>query len=67
MLKSGGGEIERGLHYGKQTYDSDQSQWPLYQPVSKLEAFPQTSGSLSFCLCKGDDITRMHQTNFGFS
>ncbi|CAL8082189.1 unnamed protein product [Orchesella dallaii] len=46
--RSGATDIERGLHYGKQTYDTDQSKWPLYQPVAKLEAFPQTSGEAEY-------------------
>lgn len=45
LYKSGATDIDRGLHSGKQAYDTDQSQWPLYQPVSKLEAYPQTSGT----------------------
>lgn len=46
-LMSGGDDVERGLNYGTQTYDTDKSKWPLYQPVPKLESFPQVSGILN--------------------
>ena len=42
--KSGGQEIERFVMHGKQDFDSDQSQWPLYQPISKIEGKIQASG-----------------------
>jgi len=43
-FKSGSQEIERNLMYGKQDYDTDKSEWPLYQPIPKLEARVQASG-----------------------
>ncbi|ODM92327.1 Abscisic-aldehyde oxidase [Orchesella cincta] len=48
LNRSGATDIERSLHYGKQTYDSDQSQWPLYQPIPKLEAYAQASGEAEY-------------------
>lgn len=43
-LQSGGDDVERALNTASQTYDTDRSKWPLYQPVPKIESFPQTSG-----------------------
>lgn len=44
-LRSGAGDIERFLTHGSQNYDTDKTEWPLNQPVSKLEATIQVSGS----------------------
>ncbi|ODM88520.1 putative aldehyde oxidase-like protein, partial [Orchesella cincta] len=43
-IKSGADEIPRGNNKGTQVFDSDRKQWPLNQPVTKIESFPQTSG-----------------------
>jgi len=52
-LRSGAKDIERGLNYGKQTYEVDKSMWPLYKPMPKLEAKAQVSGlSISIALFK---------------
>jgi len=43
-LRSGAGDIEHGVTSGRQSYDTDKKEWPLNQPVSKLEATIQCSG-----------------------
>ncbi|ODN04993.1 Xanthine dehydrogenase [Orchesella cincta] len=47
-LRTGADDVERGLNIGTQTYDTDKSKWPLYQPIPKLESFPQVSGEAEF-------------------
>lgn len=51
-LRSGAKDIERNLTSGKQTYDTDKSEWPLSEPIIKLEAVPQCSGSFKPALIK---------------
>lgn len=44
--KGAGSEIDRYLMSGKQEFgDGDRSQWPLYQPIAKLEAKFQAAGT----------------------
>lgn len=38
--------MDRGLNTGIQTFDTDKSKFPLYQPIPKLESFPQVSGKI---------------------
>lgn len=45
--RSGGAELERPLCTGTQIYQTNQSQYPLTEPVNKLEALKQTSGKLN--------------------
>lgn len=44
QLASGGKDLIRPLSSGKQLFDTDKSEWPLTQPVPKLEALAQCSG-----------------------
>jgi hypothetical protein len=43
-LQSGAADIEHGVTYGRQVYDTDKRDWPINQPVTKLEATIQASG-----------------------
>ncbi|XP_021947093.1 xanthine dehydrogenase/oxidase [Folsomia candida] len=47
-IKSGGQDLEHGPMSGKQTFESDQKEWPLYQPIPKLEAAVQASGEAEY-------------------
>ncbi|CAL8110877.1 unnamed protein product [Orchesella dallaii] len=47
-IKSGAMDVERGLNVGYQTYDTDRSKWPLYQPIPKIESYPQASGEAEY-------------------
>ncbi|OXA40303.1 putative aldehyde oxidase 1 [Folsomia candida] len=46
-LRSGGQDLEHGPMSGQQTFDSDQKEWPLYQPIPKIEAAVQASGGFA--------------------
>ncbi|CAG7709161.1 unnamed protein product, partial [Allacma fusca] len=46
--KSCSTDIERGPNHGKQTYEFDKSEHPLYEPVMKLEAPFQCSGEAEY-------------------
>lgn len=47
-LRSGADDLPRDLNTGLQTFDTDRSKWPLYQPIPKIESFPQTSGEAEY-------------------
>uniref|UniRef100_A0A1L8DXU8 Indole-3-acetaldehyde oxidase n=2 Tax=Nyssomyia neivai TaxID=330878 RepID=A0A1L8DXU8_9DIPT len=47
-FKSGGSLIERPLSSGKQSFDTYKDNWPLTQPVEKLEALIQCSGEIKY-------------------
>lgn len=47
-FRSGGTLIERPLSSGTQTFDTVEQNYPLTQPVMKLEALLQTSGEAVF-------------------
>ena len=47
-IKTGGADIERGLMYGKQSYDTIKSEWPLYEPMPKIEAPIQCTGEAEY-------------------
>uniref|UniRef100_A0A0K8S633 Xanthine dehydrogenase n=2 Tax=Lygus hesperus TaxID=30085 RepID=A0A0K8S633_LYGHE len=47
-VKSGGPILKRSVSTGKQDFDSDRSQWPLNQPVPKLEGLMQCSGEAEY-------------------
>jgi len=44
--------LERGLSSGKQEFDSDNKEWPVSEPIIKLEARAQCSGEAQYT----DDI-----------
>ncbi|XP_064073184.1 uncharacterized protein LOC113399628 [Vanessa tameamea] len=46
--RSGGDVIKRHTSKGMQSYDTDESVWPLNKPVPKLEALVQCSGEGTF-------------------
>lgn len=46
--RSGADELQRPLSSGSQTFDSDQSQWPLNEPVEKYEGMVQCSGEAKY-------------------
>jgi xanthine dehydrogenase/oxidase len=49
MLKSAGKDLEHGPMQGKQEYSStDETQWPIYKPMPKLEAVVQTTGEAQY-------------------
>lgn len=43
-FKSGGTLLERPVSKGSQEYGTIEKEWPLTQPITKLEALAQTSG-----------------------
>lgn len=45
-MKSGALDLQRGLSSGKQDFDTDKNEWPIYQPVIKVEARAQCSGKV---------------------
>ncbi|CAG7707626.1 unnamed protein product [Allacma fusca] len=47
-MKSGSTDLEHGPSYGKQMYGTDKSEWPMYEPVAKLEAPFQCSGEAEY-------------------
>uniref|UniRef100_T1JJD0 FAD-binding PCMH-type domain-containing protein n=1 Tax=Strigamia maritima TaxID=126957 RepID=T1JJD0_STRMM len=55
------GFIERPMSSGKQTYDTIKSEWPLNQPISKIEAKSQCSGEAEYI----PDIVRPPGTLYG--
>jgi hypothetical protein len=46
-VRSAGQNLEHDMSFGKQTYGTDQKEWPLYEPIPKLEAAVQASGKKS--------------------
>ncbi|GAB0096983.1 xanthine dehydrogenase [Sergentomyia squamirostris] len=48
QLKSGATQIDRDLSSGTQTFDTYEKNWPLTQPVKKLEAMIQVSGEAKY-------------------
>ena len=47
-VQSGCKELERGLSSGKQDWVTDESQWPISEPVEKYEAKVQCSGEAKY-------------------
>ncbi|XP_047028790.1 probable aldehyde oxidase 2 [Helicoverpa zea] len=47
-FKSGGEVIKRHTSKGMQSFETDETVWPLNQPVPKLEALVQCSGEATF-------------------
>jgi len=47
-VQSGAANIERGLSSGQQSYDTDESMYPVSQPIEKVEGKWQTSGEIKF-------------------
>lgn len=54
-LRSGGATLLPGTSRGSQSFDTNQTDWPLYQPLPKLEAKAQVLPTLlsrvsTFCV-----------------
>lgn len=47
-VQSGAEELERGLSSGVQEWETDESQWPLTQPVQKYEGKIQCAGEAEY-------------------
>ncbi|XP_060520176.1 xanthine dehydrogenase-like [Cylas formicarius] len=58
--KTGGQEIFRPVSSAFQTINSDQSLYPLTQPVTKVEALAQTSGQAQYILDIPDQPGQLH-------
>ncbi|XP_008214986.2 indole-3-acetaldehyde oxidase [Nasonia vitripennis] len=52
-LRSGGTMLERPISSGKTDYNVDKNLWPVNKPVTKIEAYYQTSGEAEYI----DDIS----------
>ena len=47
-VQSGAEALSRGLSRGEQSYDTEESLWPVSQPRQKLEARWQTAGEIKY-------------------
>ena len=47
-VQSGATDIERGLTSGQQSWDTDESEWPVSKPVEKLEGKRQAAGEAEY-------------------
>jgi hypothetical protein len=47
-VRSGALNLDRGLSRGEQSYDTDESLWPVSEPIEKVESKWQTSGELKY-------------------
>ena len=41
-------ELPRGLSKGKQTYPGFEEEWPMYQPIPKIESKSQCTGEAEY-------------------
>ena len=41
-------DLERGISKGEQNYETDESMWPVSEPIEKLEAKWQCSGEIQY-------------------
>ena len=48
QLRSAAFDLTRGPTQGTQNFDTDPSEWPLNQPIAKLEARAQVLGSAKY-------------------
>jgi len=48
QVQSGALNLERGLSQGQQSFETDEAQWPISQPVEKLEGKYQASGEAEY-------------------
>lgn len=46
--KSGGEEFIRPVSSGKQDFDTNRENWPINEPIPKVEALAQCSGEAKF-------------------
>ena len=47
-IQSGALNLKRGLSSGKQDFDTDEKEWPIYKPTIKVEAMAQCSGIFGY-------------------
>ena len=47
-VRTGAASLERGLTSGAQSFDTDEAQWPVSQPIEKVEAKWQTAGEAEY-------------------
>lgn len=47
-VQSGAASLKRDLSSGKQDFDTDPKEWPIHEPIAKIEAKAQCSGD-AFC------------------
>ena len=47
-VQSGAGSIERGLSSGQQSFDTDESLYPVSDPIEKVEGKWQASGEIKY-------------------
>jgi xanthine dehydrogenase/oxidase len=47
-VQSGASDLDRGLSESVQSWETDESQWPVSQPVEKTEAKVQCSGEAQY-------------------
>ena len=47
-IQSGAENIVRGLSSGQQSYDTDESLWPVSEPQEKIEGRWQSAGEIVF-------------------
>jgi len=63
LVRSGATNLDRGLSSGEQSYDTDESLWPVSQPIEKVEAKWQTSGEIEYV---GDIPTKAGELHGAF-
>ena len=63
MVRSGAINLDRGLSHGQQSYDTDESLWPVSKPIEKVEAKWQTSGEIEYV---GDIPTKAGELHSAF-
>ena len=54
-LRSGGADVQREVSRGQQTYSTDPTEYPIGEPVQKLEGKVQCSGEAEYA----DDILKV--------
>ena len=62
-MRTGATNLDRGLSRGEQSYDTDESLWPVSQPIEKVEAKFQTAGELEYV---GDLPTKQGELHAAF-
>ena len=59
-VQSAAKELDRGLSSGEQTWETDESQWPMTQPVEKYEGKIQCSGEAKYVNDKPTVLGELH-------
>ncbi|XP_066250724.1 xanthine dehydrogenase-like isoform X1 [Euwallacea similis] len=58
--QSGGSLLSRGLSSGTQEFTTDKAEYPVTEPIVKLEALAQTSGQAQYVMDKPDLPNQLH-------